>query len=199
VADSPGNNLSKTLYFVLQAEGQEALQLINLLFARLFNLIISSIMQMGRLVLNATQGRYLDQIFKHKLPKIRETKDIRHLIGTKIITYCKWLIYTAPIKNVDIKLHMQIHQDFYCIECEPFKNPRGFSKRLKAQFKIRYHKHLLSKRQKANKSTAAMQQKIQTMNLPGAKLHMVLPDSEVEDNAGGGARSPGSSNNNKSD
>jgi hypothetical protein len=28
---------------------------------------------------------------------------------------------------------------------------------------------------------------------------MVLPDSEVEDDAGGGAKSPGSSNNNKSD
>jgi hypothetical protein len=33
--------------------------------------------------------------------------------SAKIITYCKWLIYTAPFKDIDFELHMQIHKDFY--------------------------------------------------------------------------------------
>ena len=53
---------------------------------------------MGLLVPNAAQGRDLDKIFEHKLPKIRETEDTRYLIGAEIIAYCKLLIYIAPLK-----------------------------------------------------------------------------------------------------
>jgi hypothetical protein len=66
---------------------------------------------MGLLVPNAAQGRCLDQIFEHKHPKIREAKDNMYLIGAKIIAYCKWLIYTAPFKDIDIWSCMQIHQE----------------------------------------------------------------------------------------
>jgi hypothetical protein len=64
-------------HFVLQKVGPDVLPLINLLFAGRFDLIIGHITQMARglLVLNAAQGRNLDQIFVHKLPKIRETED----------------------------------------------------------------------------------------------------------------------------
>jgi hypothetical protein len=61
----------------------DVLPLINLLSAGLFDLIIDSIMQMGLLVPNAAQGRDLNQIFEHNLPKIRVTEDTRYLIGAE--------------------------------------------------------------------------------------------------------------------
>jgi hypothetical protein len=149
-ADTPGDDLSKALYFVLQAEVPNASQLINLLFAVLFDLIIGSITQMGLLVPNAaqglgSQGRDLDQIFEHKLLKIRETEDNS----------------TAQV-----------------------------------QLKIWYDKHLPSKRWKATKRNAAEDSDDE---LPGAKLRVVLPDSEEEDDAGGGARIPGHGDGHKGD
>jgi hypothetical protein len=68
---------------------------------RTFELIICST-QMGLFVPCAAQGRDLNQIFQHKLPKIKEN-DNQYFIGTEIIAYCKWLIYTAPFKEVNIE------------------------------------------------------------------------------------------------
>jgi hypothetical protein len=102
---SHGNNLSKALYqgTLCSSGSPDALPLIKLLFAGFSDLIIGHITQMGLLVPNAAQGRNLDQIFAHRLPKIRETGETRYLIGAKIIAYCKCLIYIAPFKDVDIK------------------------------------------------------------------------------------------------
>jgi hypothetical protein len=55
---------------------------------------------MGMLVPNAAQGRDLDQIFKHKLPKIRETEDTRYLIEAEIIAYCtSTALSVGPFKH----------------------------------------------------------------------------------------------------
>jgi hypothetical protein len=81
---------------------------------------------------------------------------------------------------------MQIHQnsDFYRIERGTIrKSKRTFHRRLKAQLKIWYDKYLPSKRRKATKRYVTDDSDYE---LPGAKLRVVLPDSEAEDDAGGG-------------
>jgi hypothetical protein len=57
--------------------------------------------------------------------------------------------------------------------------------------KIWYDKHPPSKRRKATKRDVADDS---DHEVPGAKLRVVLPDSEAGD-AGGGARSPGGDDN----
>jgi hypothetical protein len=127
-----------------------------------------------------------------------ETEDTRYLIGTKIITYCKWLIYTAPFKDVDIESLMQIHQDFYRFERGTIRKSEGtFRRRPKAQLKIWYEKHLQSKRRKATKCYA-VEDSDHELLMPG-QHRVVLPDYEEEDDVGGGARSPGRGDDNESD
>jgi hypothetical protein len=123
---------------------------------------------MGLMVPNAAQGHDLDQIFVHKLPKIRKTED-KYLIGAEIIAYCKWLIYTAPFKDVNNESHMQINQDFYHNKCGTIRIYEGsFRRRLKEQLKIWYDKHQPSKRQRLPSS---IHRKIQTMNWLSQTLH----------------------------
>jgi hypothetical protein len=77
-------------------------------------------------------------------------KEDQDLIGAEIIAYCKWLIYTAPFKDIDIESRIQINQDFYNNERATIrKSEETFCRRLKEQLKIWYEKHPPSKRQKA--------------------------------------------------
>jgi len=51
----------------------------------------------------------LDEIFEYKLPKLKEGDSDKYLIGAELIVLLKWLIYTAPFKDVNVEPRGQIH------------------------------------------------------------------------------------------
>ena len=177
-ADLPGDDLSKAPYFVLQNSDADASPLINLLFAGLFDLIVGRITQMGLLVPSSADGRDLNQIFMHKLPKIKEGERDRYLIGAEIMAYCKWLIYTAPFKDVAGEPRGKIHEDFYKSELVTFRDSEPtFRRRLKAQLAIWYAKHPPSRKRGSSKNNPGDDS---DQELAGAKRRVVLPDSGSE-------------------
>jgi hypothetical protein len=95
--DQPGNDLSKAPYFILGEGCMDPSPEFNLLFARLFDLIICSMLQMGLMVPDTAEGHGLDDIFKHKLSRLNEGESNKYLICTEIIVFIitEWLIYTA--------------------------------------------------------------------------------------------------------
>ena len=66
--------------------------LINLLFAALFDLIIYRTTKVGLFIPSAGEGCDLDAIFANKVPKIKDDKNDKWLVGAEILAYLKYLL-----------------------------------------------------------------------------------------------------------
>jgi hypothetical protein len=116
--------------------------LINLLFAGLFDLIIGRMTQMGLLIPNAGEGSTLRQIFQHQLPKIKEGEKDKYLIGAEIITFVKWLIYTAPFKDANLEPRGTAHAKFVSDWRHTIRSSEeAYRTKLKDMLTIWYTKH----------------------------------------------------------
>ena len=91
--DAPGDDLSQ--YLVLNNKSPQ----INLLFAALFDLIICRTTKMGLFIPSASECRDLDAIFAKKVPKIKDDKNDKWLLGAEILAYLKYLICSAAFKD----------------------------------------------------------------------------------------------------
>ena len=54
---------------------------------------------MGLFVPSGAAGRNLDALFAKKVPKIKDNKCEKWLVGAKILAYLKWLIYSAAFND----------------------------------------------------------------------------------------------------
>ena len=93
--DVPGYDLIQGQYFVETNKSPP----INLLFAALFDLIICCTTKMGLLILCAVEGRDLCTIFAKKVPKVKDDKCEKWLVGAEILAYLKYLICSSAFKN----------------------------------------------------------------------------------------------------
>ena len=88
--DATRDNLSKGPYFVVTAD--------SLAINRHCSTWLS-----GFFVPAPAEGCTLDAVFAEKIPKIQDDEDEKWLVGTNILAYLKWLIYTAAIKDLSVE------------------------------------------------------------------------------------------------
>jgi len=97
----------------------------------------------------------LDEIFEYKLPKLKEGDSDKYLIGAELIVLLKWLIYTAPFKDVNVEPRGQIHAKFYQEWRATIRAAeKTMRKKLKAQLDIWYAKHPPKRKRGASKGSA---------------------------------------------
>ena len=97
----------------------------------------------------------LDEIFEYKLPKLKEGDSDKYLIGAELIVLLKWLIYTAPFKDVNVEPRGQIHAKFYQEWRGTIRAAeKTMRRKLKAQLDIWYAKHPPKRTRGANKGSA---------------------------------------------
>ena len=54
---------------------------------------------MGHFVPSPPEGCSLDTVFAEKIPKIQDDEDEKGLVGTNILAYLKWMIYTTSFQG----------------------------------------------------------------------------------------------------
>ena len=68
---------------------------------------------MGLFIPSASECRDLDAIFAKKVPKIKDDKNDKWLLGAEILAYLKYLIYSAAFKDPIVEPRGLIHAEFY--------------------------------------------------------------------------------------
>jgi hypothetical protein len=96
--------------------------------------------------LSSGEGSGLDNIFKHILPKLNEEESDnnanKYLVGAELIAFVKWLIYTAPFEDCNVKEHAKIHSKVYKVRRGTIRAAeKKMRRKLKAQLAIWYAKH----------------------------------------------------------